>query len=303
MGESKTTMRINDQRGIALIAVLGFLAVMSLIAIGVVSVARTTVENASRHLLRAQAQAAIESGIDYGANTLASARGTVPALLSMPETIEIGGFRVKISARSERGKVDLNFADASLLEAVFRAGGAGKEQAQALSAAVEDWRDGDDLLHLNGAERRQYEDAGLSYGPANKFFAAVGELRLLLGMTDRIFNCVRPQLTVLTQAPGIEVEAASPMMKRAMGIETALGSSPGQVASVLSNRLIAPGDVYEVSAELEDSKQKIRRSERVSVRLTGNPSDPTWSLHIEAATPSDEAAKIACPPQFDRGDS
>ena len=303
MREQKATKRINDQRGIALIAVLGFLAVMSLITIGVVSVARTTVENASRHLLRAQAQAAIESGIDYGANTLAGARGTVPALLSVPETIAIGGFRVKVSARPERAKVDLNFADASLLEAVFRAGGASHDQAQALSAAVEDWRDGDDLLHLNGAERRQYDEAGLAYGPSNKFFASVGELRLLLGMTDRIFACIRPQLTVLTQAPGVEIEAASPMLKHARGIETGSGSVPGQLTSIVSNRLIAPGDVYEITAELEDSKRKIRRSERVSVRLTGNPSDPTWSLNIEAATPSNEAAKRACPPQLDHGGS
>ena len=283
------------ERGIALIAVLGFLATMSLLTIGVVSAARTTVTNASRHLVRAQAQAAIESGIDFAANQLAQARGTAPALLSQPETLEIGGFRVQVSVRPERAKIDLNFADAQLLATLFRAGGANHDDAQALAASVEDWRDGDDLLHLKGAEFRQYKEQGLDYGPANGFFVSVDELRLVLGMTEKIYACVRPQLTILTQSPGIELEMAAPMIRRALGLEERSEANGAAGASVIASQLITPGQVFEITARLEDTVRHVKRSERVMIRITGDPNDLFWSLNIEPAIPLEAAARRHCP--------
>ena len=283
------------ENGIALIAVLGFLATMSLLTIGVVSAARTTVANASRHLVRAQAQAAIESGIDFAANQLVQARGAAPSLLSQPETMEIGGFRVQVSVRPERSKVDLNFADADLLATLFRAGGASHDDAQALAASVEDWRDGDDLLHLNGAEHRQSEGAGLTYGPANKYFASPDELRLVLGMTEQIYACVRPQLTTLTQSPGLEVEMAAPMIRRALGLEERSDATGQTGPSVIVGQLITPGQVYEITARLEDTARHVKRAERVMIRITGDPNDPVWSLNIEPAIPLEAAALRHCP--------
>ncbi len=283
------------ENGIALIAVLGFLATMSLLTIGVVSAARTTVANASRHLVRAQAQAAIESGIDFAANQLVQARGTAPALLSQPETLEIGGFRVQVSVRPERAKVDLNFADAELLATLFRAGGASHDDAQALAASVEDWRDGDDLLHLKGAEVRQYKEQGLDYGPPNRFFASVDELRLVLGMTEQIYACVRPQLTILTQSPGIELEMAAPMIGRALGLEERSEANGAAGASVIAGQLITPGQVFEITARLEDAARHVKRAERVMIRITGDPNDPFWSLNIDPAIPLEEAARRHCP--------
>lgn len=281
----------HNQQGIALIAVLGFLAVMSLIAMGVVSVARTTLSGASRHLARAQAQAAVESAVDTAANTLSEARGTAPSILSRPRIFEVAGFRVKVSVRPERAKIDLNFADTDLLAALFRAAGTGPDKAQALAAAIEDWRDGDDLVHLNGAEKRQYEEAGLAYAPANRLFATVGELQFLLGMDATLFACIRPQLTTLTQAPGIQVESASPMIRRELGLDQPGTTDPG----IVVDQLIAPGDVYEITAELDDDARHLRRAERVSVRITGNPDDPFWILDIQPSAPVDDAARRACP--------
>jgi type II secretory pathway component PulK len=103
----------------ALIVVLGFLAAMSLIVIGVVSTSRSTVQAATRHLVRAQAQLAIEGAVDYAANVLVAARGTAPALLIEPEVIELSGWRIRISVRPERGKVDVNYADQVLLATLF----------------------------------------------------------------------------------------------------------------------------------------------------------------------------------------
>jgi general secretion pathway protein K len=281
----------------ALIVVLGFLAALSLIVIGVVSNSRSTVQAASRHLVRAQAQMAIEGAIDYAANVLVAARGTSPALLIEPQVIELSGWRIRISVRPERGKVDVNYADQLLLATLFRSAGASADAAQAMAAAVEDWRDGDDLLQLNGAEARQYEAAGLPWRPSNRFFDSVGQLKLVLGMSPRIYDCIRTELTVLTQAPGVVVEQASPALQKALGVELPDASRPGEPAPVLSNQIISPGDVFEVTAELEDKGRNIRRGERVSIRVTGNPEDPFWVLGIEPLYPLRENALLACPSQ------
>jgi general secretion pathway protein K len=285
------------QKGMALIVVLGFLAALSLIVIGVVSNSRSTVQAASRHLVRAQAQMAIEGAIDYAANVLVAARGTTPAIMMAPEVIEVSGWRIRISVRSERGKVDVNYADQLLLATLFRSAGASADAAQAMAAAVEDWRDGDDLLQLNGAEGRQYEAAGLPWRPSNRFFDSVGQLKLVLGMSPRIYDCIRTELTVLTQAPGVVVEQASPALQKALGVELPDASRPGEPAPVLSNQIISPGDVFEVTAELEDKGRNIRRGERVSIRVTGNPEDPFWVLGIEPLYPLRENALLACPSQ------
>lgn len=299
--------RIDDactggERGVALIAVLGFLAVMSLIAIGIVGAARMTVNNAGRHLLRAQAQAAIESGIDYAANELVAARAFNPAILSAPQTIEVAAFRVVVSARTEHAKVDLNYADANILTILFRAAGADQDRAQALASAVEDWRDGDDLLHINGAERRQYEAAGLGYGPANKFFASPDELRLVLGVNEALFNCIRPDITVMSQRPGLNFDVASPALRRAAGIDTPQGTTAAGTPSVISEQTIAPGEVFEITARLDDNARQLRRSERATVRITGSTSDPYWIMSVEPAQPLEDAAKRSCPAQAPAND-
>lgn len=278
----------------ALIVVLGFLAAMSLIVIGVISTSRSTVQAATRHLVRAQAQMAVEGAVDYAANVLVAARGTMPGLLIQPEVIELSGWRVRISVRPERAKVDVNYADQVLLATLFRSAGASADNAQAIAAAVEDWRDGDDLVQLNGAEKRQYEAAGLAWAPANRFFDSVGQLKLVLGMTSRIYDCVRTELTVLTQAPGVVVEQASPALQKALGLEPAEGARPGEPAAIVSNQIISPGDVFEITAELEDRQRNIRRGERVSIRVTGNPEDPFWVLGMEPLFPLRENAEAAC---------
>lgn len=285
---------LKGERGIALVAVLGFLAVMSLIAIGIVGASRTTVVNASRGLVRVQAQAAIESAVNETIAELVAARNLVPDVVTAPRQITTGGYTVTVSARPEHTKIDLNYADANLLGIMFRAGGADPDTAQALAAAVEDWRDGDDLLHLKGAERREYEDAGLKYGPANAFFASIDELRLVRGVTAPLFACLKPEITMFSQRQGIDIDNAAPMIRAAAGIDDA--ANEGRTTrSVISDQAIAAGDVFEVTARLDDAKRNVRRAERVIVRITGNPRDPYWIMNVEAAYPIEEAAKRSCP--------
>lgn len=259
---------------------------MSLITIGIVGAARTAATGASRELVRAQAQAAVESGVDYAVNALLTAQGFAPSLLAKPEAVSVGGFRVIVSVRPEHAKVDLNYADANLLALLFQSGGADRKRADALAAAVEDWRDGDDLLHVNGAERQQYVAAGLDYAPANQFFRSPDELRLVLGIDRRLYDCVRPQVTILSQRQGIELDFASPAIRTMVGIDK---------NSIPDLAVVKPGDSFEITARLEDAARGVRRSEMAVVRITGDPSNPYSALSFEPARPLEDAAVRSCP--------
>ena len=276
---------LSSQSGMALVAVLGFAAALSLLLIGVTASSRSTLDAASRHLLRAQAQMAIESAVEYAASSLADARGTLPALMSAPAILDVGGFRVRVSVRPERSKVDLNFADHALLSALFRVAGVSPDKANALAAAVEDWRDGDDLMRLNGAERQVYVAAGLQHVPENRSFRTVGDVQRVYGVTPRLFACIGGEMTVLTRSAAIEVASADPALRRELGValpddRTGLPATP-----VAGAQPIAPGDVFEITAELDDPRRQVRRGERVSVRITGNREDPYWIVGIEALSP------------------
>lgn len=196
---------------------------------------------------------------------------------------------MSVTARPESAKIDLNFGDGSLLRGLFKAAGADDDRATALAAAVEDWRDIDDLLHLNGAEEKEYAGAGLNYGPANKLFESVNELRLVLGMDEKMFACIRGDVTVLAQRASVDLDHASPLVRQAAGVnaQNPLGTQAGQ--SVISGQAVVPGEVYEVTAEAVNARLNVRRMASAVVRITGNPRDPFWVMAFSNARPSDPA--------------
>lgn len=123
--------------------------------------------------------------------------------------IPFGGGQVRIQIYDEVGKFDLNKADATVLKSVFSRTGSDDEQAESLADAILDWRDKDDLTHLKGAEKEDYEDAGRSYGPRNKPFQTLEELALVLGVNYQIYRGVRPLVTVYSSQSGIDPLTAS----------------------------------------------------------------------------------------------
>lgn len=267
-----------NERGIALIAVLGFLTVMSLLVLSVTGAARTSLNASARHLARLQAQAVVDSGIELAVNQLIDGQQLAPPVLAGPQELELGGYKVVVTARPESAKIDLNFADVALLIGMFRAAGAGDDESSALASAVLDWRDGDDLLHVNGAEEKEYAAAGLKYGPANKLFESVDELRFVLGVTPALFACLQGEVTVLAQRASVDIDHASPLVRQAAGVSADNPTGSASTFSVISGQSVGAGEVYEITARVDDRKRGIRRSERVAVRVTGNRQDPFWTL-------------------------
>ena len=59
--------------------------------------------------------------------------------------------------------------------------------SDAVSDAVLDWRDADNLKRMRGAEEKDYEAKGLSFRPANGPFNVMSELLLVSGVTSDMF--------------------------------------------------------------------------------------------------------------------
>ena len=198
-----------DRRGIALVIVLWGLVLLAVIAAAFTTETRTEVTLARNHLENAKAKALADAGVHAAMLGLHRrevekrwrADGTVYSMAS-------GEGEVSIVINDEAGKIDLNAAPDELIQGLLVAVGLEEGEAQALTAAIADFRDGDDETHLGGAEDAEYRAAGLAWGPKNKPFEAVEELHQVLGMTRQVYALALPGLTVHSRSKGVDVTVA-----------------------------------------------------------------------------------------------
>lgn len=91
-----------------------------------------------------------------------------------------GGGGVRFAAQDEAGLLTLAAPQASTIDAMLRAGGAREDDVPRLRDALLDYIDADDLTHVAGAERRDYERAHLP-PPPNRQLLLPGEAVNVLG--------------------------------------------------------------------------------------------------------------------------
>lgn len=185
------------QRGVAFIIVIWLLALLTIL-LGAFALISRTEGMQARHMYDATvARYAAEAGINQAAYFL-----SVPdqELRWIPDGREyqvvFDEFDIRVKVTDESGLIDLNAADIGTLTELFAGIGVEQDQADALAAAIQDWRDADDLVSPNGAEDAEYAAAGYSWGPRNAPFDLVSELLQVLGMTPDIYRQVERSLTV-----------------------------------------------------------------------------------------------------------
>jgi general secretion pathway protein K len=108
--------------------------------------------------------------------------------------------RLEIKVTDERGKLDINSANEVTMQQMFLGHGLEQEQAIYLAAAMQDWKDSDDIERMNGAELETYQSSGLEVGPGNRSFVMVEELLQILGMSWEFYQRLEPGLTVFSEA-------------------------------------------------------------------------------------------------------
>ncbi len=235
------------QRGLALVAVLWALVLLAVIAATVLSESRTQSRLARNFLDAAQAEALADGGVYRAMEGLARPNaaggwrvdGTVYAW-ARPE----GEVRIRIE--DEGGKIDLNRANGRLLGNLFLAAGLEPGRAEALAAAVQDFRDADDTRRPDGAEDSDYAGAGLPHGAKDAPFDAVEELAQVYGMTRKIYAAVAGAITVHARTRRPDAKVAPPLVIAALqgrGGTAAPGSPPGSggIEAQPPTAALAPG--------------------------------------------------------------
>jgi len=115
---------------------------------------------------------------------------------------------IRIKIQSESGKIDINKANEKLLTGMMAQTNADITQQQSIVNAILDWRDSDDLIRIDGAEKATYEAADLPYHPRNKPFQTIEELRLVFGVTTEIFGQLKTMVTIYSKQPTIDLKTA-----------------------------------------------------------------------------------------------
>lgn len=219
-------------RGAALLLVLWLLLLMAGLVAVFALTSRTEALQGSALRTQVASRHAAEAGIEVAVLRLSA---NDPATLWIPDArpypFDFEGYRVEVRIQDEAGKVDLNASDAALLTRLMVSLGVEDAKARNLAAVIQDWRDADELLSIEGgAEDRDYAAAGLPYGAKDQPFTTISELQQLLGMDRDTYRLMAPHVTVFTARPTPEAGLAQAAVLQALGL------SPDQVAQLVAAR-------------------------------------------------------------------
>ena len=241
-----------NEQGIALIAVLWALTLLSVIAASLSTETRSEARIARNMADSAAARAAADAGIQRAILDLLDSRGgaLLGAAKFRPDgTVyawPFGNSTVYLSVHDELGKLNLNQAPEALLSSLFETVGIDQGGAAALAGAIADFRDADKLQRLQGAEEAEYRAAGLAWGPKNAPFQAVEELQRVLGMTTEIYERVAPFLTIYSIGNAVNAKVADEQLTAALrrvGFNYFV-ESPGTAYSIRAEAKHASGAVF-----------------------------------------------------------
>lgn len=195
---SAITRIVPGQHGIALVLVLWMVGLLAIIAGSFVYSARTGAVQTANIVDLARARALSQAGVERGIFELLKPETDGDRWLANGRlnVFELDGGVISVSMRDEAAKIDINTAPDALIKGLFLSSGLDDDDATRLLDAVVDWRDADDFPRAAGAEKDQYEAAGLNYVPANAQYRTVQELQYVLGMKPDFLNKIRNSLTV-----------------------------------------------------------------------------------------------------------
>ena len=211
---------MRNHKGLALVLVLWMLTLLSVMAGSFALTMRRETAIIAGIKNNAQARAIAEAGIAMAEWMMLNAD---PELRWNTDgriyELSYADARIRVRLLSEAGKIDINKADEAQLQALISYIEEDALKQIQIVDAILDWRDEDDLVNNNGAEKNEYQAAGLRYGPANKAFQSIDELQMVLGVDATIFNHLEPLVTVYSNQQ-LDLQKASREVLQALGGET-----------------------------------------------------------------------------------
>jgi len=196
--------------------------------------------------------------------------------------IDLGDGTARVTIEDEERKINLN-------RLVLPNGNAPDEQRlavfrrlletlgldSAVADAVVDWLDNDDTPRVGGAESAYYLGLPYPYRAKNDLFDTVGELRLVRGVTPKVFEKLRPYVTVLSSGKvNLNTAPKEVLMSLSAGADAAdAGPIDGATAdAIVAYRKDRPfssaRDIGKVSTSLGNLYERTRIRDLVDVRST-----------------------------------
>ena len=203
------------QHGMALILVLWVLSLLTIMASGFVINIRRETAILSNAKDTVETTALAESGIELAKYMLLNPdlnkRWHIDG--NIYEVITDHA-KLRIRLLSETGKINLNTAEQQVLQQLFSRSPNGTDAKLPFAtinraAAILDWRDTDDFVRINGAEKKQYEDAQINYSPSNQNIQTLDELQMILGMDETTLKWLEPLITIYGHHTEVDLQLAS----------------------------------------------------------------------------------------------
>ena len=191
----------HGQGGIALVMVLWLVALLTIVAASFATHSRVETRMTGNLVERQKARMLTQSGLNRALLELMTPNGDQRWQLN-GEVHELreGEGELRVAIRNGLGLVDLNRASRDTLFKLFVLIDKSPEVRERLVDALGDWRDGDDLKRMNGAEDSDYKLAGLDYGTVDRDLESVDELGYVMGFDREAVEKIRPYVTVYSGA-------------------------------------------------------------------------------------------------------
>ncbi|MEZ5536074.1 MAG: type II secretion system protein GspK [Thiolinea sp.] len=204
MQKNSGTPSNKRQHGIAIIMVLWMIMVMMTMAATLLYAVKTETQMVSFARENAQARAFADAATRYVVMQLFLPVDKRDVLVGGGASRWMhGGYQAEIRVVGENGLIDINRADRDLLRLVLEQVGVVDEAAETMLDLIEDFRDPDDLKHVNGAEDKDYENEDLEYGAKDAPFERIEELQQVMGMTPQLYERLSRYLSVNSNSGGV----------------------------------------------------------------------------------------------------
>ncbi|HEY2383230.1 MAG TPA: type II secretion system protein GspK [Terriglobia bacterium] len=253
-----------NSEGIALLAVMAALMVLSAIALGLAASVQTEARIDAADWNGLQAEQLARSGQEFAAFLQArSLPKTADAMAGLPLEVVRPGFQyraqlaagaVDIYFESDNGKLDLSSAPPEVLTNFFALWTGDFTNGQAISAAIEDWRDADNDVRANGAEAPYY--APLNYVPRNGGLG-LADAPLIRGISSADFQLKASQQNgTASLRPGLDAyitsAGAGSLINANFAPDLVLRSIPGLSESQVEAILAARADrIFDDATDLQ----------------------------------------------------
>lgn len=268
--------------GFALLSVLWGVAILSLIAVAVLTATALSWKLQKNITSEATAYAIAEAGIMRACLALLDERVAQRWRADGASRHFIyAGHNVEVTIQDELGLIDLNAVGFDLLLHLFLSGGAATDAANKLANNVIDWRSAPGLHQLGG---NNFSSPDRYWSRRNAPFQSIDELLLVPGMTSELYETVAPLLTVFSQKAHVDPSVAPPAVLAVLP-----GMDKARIADVLALRarsdgaasgaLSLAGRAFSIRAAVEIGRRRVTST--TVIRLTPRGKTPCLVLSYE----------------------